>query len=722
MASGPIRERLADFEADNPAFVGTSARRRPDAISLDYLTCFAQGPVALGDNSEGPIAYAWRTRCIGNAVYTARAVSGGWDADILLFSYTGVPILELDAAFEQAGRVFVCAERATGASGAKEIWMYYYNTLAAEFQFVMIDAGHTPRAILDSVGDTNLSDILLFYKKDDEGVVYRQQRERYTVERGTPLSIDALFPRDAQMSYGPVLFSGVSESLSSGSTPHAEVGNIAIQMYDGHGYPVDFLNSSALTERFIPSPSSGIVDMYFSELVYGFSVEIANLWLPQFGGGSVSVRRAGASVGTANFSTPDVAGNPVGQAMLTVAGGFDRLTFLPPAGDHQAFFQNLSLRLSDMQIADVKANVCSHGPVAFDYTNNPAVARAVVDGVTVELRAPAGEPGIFRPMAWDSPEVPYYWRHDPDGVRFQSKPMDPAQLTTGNNGQQSVDCVITFNPPVSGIQVEGVGTVDFANRIKAYNSNGDLIADFEPTPPKAFATYTNPYYIFEADIATLVLHATPGAVFANDISWTMLKFKKPSDVSAADGGQMPVPYAFTGNPPEIPPGEFFLEDVVTTRDYRVRIVYSVRDAATGRYTVKTFESALYPIRMDTPVISVGSELLTGALDDVVLLYDAPVTSMALTGDIGTVELIDVVLVPPVQGIDDGVSLSGSIPADPSLEDVILITERQGLDQGVALAGELRDPELIDVVIPITVVESEPMTVTTALTGGTLVLA
>lgn len=187
---GGRREKLADFVGPTP--MNSSKIRRPDALAFDYLTAFCPGPVANGDTSQGVVSHAWRCRVenpsvfdLTGRVYISRQNDAGdnWGPEVELFTFTGDDIEEVDIAFEQAGRPVVCAER----NG--HVWLYWFNTLTAAFEFTNFAVGRTPRVILDAPFDITSSDVLLFYLTVDS-VVYRQQQDRYGNELVVPFIVD----------------------------------------------------------------------------------------------------------------------------------------------------------------------------------------------------------------------------------------------------------------------------------------------------------------------------------------------------------------------------------------------------------------------------------------------------------------------------------------------------------------------------------------------------
>lgn len=190
-------ERQADFQTGNDEYTGTSSTRRPDAISLDYLTAFCVGPEAEGDASLGLFRRAWRVRCVndagGGTVYLSRSSAlvpeaGVWEAETELLVFAGAAVLEVDVAFEQAGRAVVCMERATGAEGAPEVWLYWYDPRIPGFTLENLGAGRNPRILLDNPENPAESDVLLFYISDpNDRLEMRQQGEFYATVHATPI-------------------------------------------------------------------------------------------------------------------------------------------------------------------------------------------------------------------------------------------------------------------------------------------------------------------------------------------------------------------------------------------------------------------------------------------------------------------------------------------------------------------------------------------------------
>lgn len=198
-ASTGIREFEAEFETATHVTDKTSTIRRPDAVSLHYLTAFSIGPIGLGDSSGGAHNRVWRVRAVNGTgtgtgtIYISRAndANTAWENETALFDYTGDAV-EIDLAFEQAGRAVVALE----IDG--EVWLYWFDTVSSAFELTDFVTGRTPRLLLDNPEDTTDSDVLLFYITDGSGLLYRQQRDRYAIEYATPVvDVASKFVEDA---------------------------------------------------------------------------------------------------------------------------------------------------------------------------------------------------------------------------------------------------------------------------------------------------------------------------------------------------------------------------------------------------------------------------------------------------------------------------------------------------------------------------------------------
>jgi hypothetical protein len=123
----------------------------------------------------------------------------GWDPEVVLFD-PGVPLVEVDMAFDQNGRPFACAEVA-GEDGP-EVWLYWYNSVLGDFEFAKMADGRNPRLVLDDPVNTDESDVLLYYISDVVNhLCYRVQRELYAIENLTPITrVSNYFLEDVALS------------------------------------------------------------------------------------------------------------------------------------------------------------------------------------------------------------------------------------------------------------------------------------------------------------------------------------------------------------------------------------------------------------------------------------------------------------------------------------------------------------------------------------------
>lgn len=183
------REYQAQF-AISPFLENSSIVLRPDTVSFDYKTSFTLGPTTIGGGAGGFLfEKVWKIRVDDNNVWYSVESGSGWSTEELLFTYSGSPIIEIDAAFEQLGRLNIAAQRNTGAGGTPEVWIYWFDPLENSFVFQNFGSGRTPRISLDDWQTVANSDILVFYVDDTENKIrYRVQRDRFGTVYNTPVT------------------------------------------------------------------------------------------------------------------------------------------------------------------------------------------------------------------------------------------------------------------------------------------------------------------------------------------------------------------------------------------------------------------------------------------------------------------------------------------------------------------------------------------------------
>lgn len=169
----------------------SSITLRPDAVSFDYKTAFTLGPTEIGGGAGGFLfEKVWKIRADdNNNVWYSVEEGVGWSAEGLLFSFSGSSAIEIDAAFEQQGRLNVVVQRNTGIDNAPEVWLYWFDPILNNFTFQNLGTGRTPRISLDDWQTLTDSDILVFYVNDTvDRIQYRVQRDRFNIVYNTPIT------------------------------------------------------------------------------------------------------------------------------------------------------------------------------------------------------------------------------------------------------------------------------------------------------------------------------------------------------------------------------------------------------------------------------------------------------------------------------------------------------------------------------------------------------
>ena len=268
-ADDSIREFLADFDtASRFLSNGASLTRRPDAISLDYLTAYSIGPIADGDTSGGTRARVWRARAVndeagGNGqIFLAYSDDENteWIGEVLLFSYSGIA-KEIDLAFEQAARPVIALE----ING--RINLYWFDPTPSAFVITDFDDGRNPRVLLDSPHDTSNSDVLLFYVRDaSDAVVYRQQRDRYATRYDSPLvNVGSKFLEE-------VIRTSDNRLAVIASVRNTVTGKYSLQRRETALYPFIVDADSMDVTQLVQSGNLEIVILFYDATVEGLDV------------------------------------------------------------------------------------------------------------------------------------------------------------------------------------------------------------------------------------------------------------------------------------------------------------------------------------------------------------------------------------------------------------------------------------------------------------------
>ena len=146
----------------------------PDNIAYSPHLVFERGGVNLQDTSEGNISYVWRGRYRDNRIEIERdgietipILSGLHDVD------------SIDIAFDQNMNVVVAYDIFPNS------YLYWFDNSVSSYQTLTFNNCRSPRVSLDDKRTQflNASDVIFAYIKSNGDLAYRQQRDRYLIER-----------------------------------------------------------------------------------------------------------------------------------------------------------------------------------------------------------------------------------------------------------------------------------------------------------------------------------------------------------------------------------------------------------------------------------------------------------------------------------------------------------------------------------------------------------
>lgn len=160
---------LSDVPAPGK-FLGSGA-----ANILDRERDYEEGPIAEQDPSQGLGYQEWRAYIQDNKIWLESDNS----PPRVVYEGTG-ELTDISIAFNQNGDIHYAYVEDDVAK------LYYYDTLTSQFDTLTLPPGtRTPKITLDDrrLTQTSNSDIILSYIKADHGLYYRQQRDRFQIER-----------------------------------------------------------------------------------------------------------------------------------------------------------------------------------------------------------------------------------------------------------------------------------------------------------------------------------------------------------------------------------------------------------------------------------------------------------------------------------------------------------------------------------------------------------
>lgn len=146
----------------------------PDSLSYDPHLVYEKGGVDLQDTSEGNLGYVWSGRYANNAITIKRDGIDGYD---ILTELAGVS--SIDIAFDQNMNVTVCYDINNTS------YLYWFDTVPQEYVTSVFPGTRSPRLTRDDKREQFVlsSDVLFVYITDSGDLVYRQQRDRFTIPR-----------------------------------------------------------------------------------------------------------------------------------------------------------------------------------------------------------------------------------------------------------------------------------------------------------------------------------------------------------------------------------------------------------------------------------------------------------------------------------------------------------------------------------------------------------
>lgn len=152
------------------SFIGSGA-----ANTLDRLRDYEEGPVAEQDPSQGLLYQEWRSYIVDNNIWL--------EADNMpprvVYESSG-ELTDISIAFSQNADLHYTYVEDDVAK------LFWYDTTTSQFEVMILPAGsRTPKITLDDKRPTQSgnNDIILSYIKADHGLYYRQQRDRFQIER-----------------------------------------------------------------------------------------------------------------------------------------------------------------------------------------------------------------------------------------------------------------------------------------------------------------------------------------------------------------------------------------------------------------------------------------------------------------------------------------------------------------------------------------------------------
>jgi len=143
------------------------------ALPSTRLLCLEDGPRGIQDPDAGASFQVWRGEVVRNQCIIS---APNQPAQVI---YTGSDITDFSFTFDANARLCHCV---TDGGVTR---FFFFNTLTGQPDELTLPGVTTPKCTLDDrrVTQTTEADVMLAYLKPDGGLYYRQQRDRFTIER-----------------------------------------------------------------------------------------------------------------------------------------------------------------------------------------------------------------------------------------------------------------------------------------------------------------------------------------------------------------------------------------------------------------------------------------------------------------------------------------------------------------------------------------------------------
>lgn len=158
------------------------------ALPITPNRCYEDGGIALNDPSQGLFYQIWKAEIIKNkdTQQTEIWVEASEVTPFLWRAADGITFVSIT--FDQNMRLHVVWTE------QDVTYLYWYDSLIANHTTTNYGSYITPYITLDDKREleSDVNDILFFYLKTDGKLYYRQQRDRFTVEREIFTAYDAV--------------------------------------------------------------------------------------------------------------------------------------------------------------------------------------------------------------------------------------------------------------------------------------------------------------------------------------------------------------------------------------------------------------------------------------------------------------------------------------------------------------------------------------------------